>query len=139
MVEWTYSQRCAWAAGLFDGEGTTSASDRWDTPHVSVPQSGEAKPEVLERFLEIVGVGSISGPAFKRGRRPYWRFAASGPNAVEILEFLWPSLGPVKRKQAEAVLAAYRAHPTFNPRIAQITGRPLRPTKRPSRRSAANS
>lgn len=30
----------AWAAGLFDGEGSTTSSGEWDTPHLSVPQAG---------------------------------------------------------------------------------------------------
>src|SRR5258708_2428968 len=137
-MEWTRAEAIAWAAGLFDGEGTTSASDRWDTPHVSVPQAGDSEPEVLRRLLEILHVGTISGPEMRLPHQPSWRFAVGGPTAVQVLELLWPSLGPVKRQQAELVLAAYRTHPTFSPRIARITGRPLRQTKRPSRRSAAN-
>ena len=61
-MPWTRTEELAWAAGLFDGEGSTSASDRWSTPHLRVPQSGQAEPEVLMRFLAIVGVGSIKGP-----------------------------------------------------------------------------
>ena len=137
-MAWTRVEARAWAVGLFDGEGSTSASDQWSTPHLSVPQSGHTKPEVLVRFLEIVQVGSIRGPDITPGRQPYWCFGASGPKAVQILELLWPSLGPVKREQAELILAAYRTHPTFSPRIARITGRPLRLAKRRSRRSAAN-
>lgn len=137
-MEWTREEALAWAAGLFDGEGTTSASDQWDTPHVSVAQAGEGQPEVLERFLGIVRVGSINGPVFRPGRRPSWCYWASGPNALRVIELLWPSLGPVKRAQAGPVLAAYRVHPTFSPRIARITGRPLLLAKRPGRRSAAD-
>ena len=79
-MEWTRAEAIAWAAGLFDGEGTTSASDRWDTPHVRVPQAGDSEPEVLRRLLEILHVGTISGPEMRLPHQPSWRFAVGEVN-----------------------------------------------------------
>ena len=68
----------AWAAGLFDGEGTISLvthrkkrktkTYEYKQVHVLVSQSGS--PEVLERFQRAVGgLGKIYGP-YERGHQP---------------------------------------------------------------------
>ena len=120
----------AWAAGLFDGEGSTTTSGPWDTPHLTVPQAGSATapPEVLTRFHRVVGVGAVKGPRLPRNPnwRPMWHFIASGSLAMEIIELLWPYLGEVKRRQAQLALERHRRHPTPHARIAAATGRPLR-------------
>lgn len=124
------TERLAWAAGLFDGEGTTSCSGEWDTPHVSIPQAGtlETPPLVLARFASVVGLGSTTGPHIPKDPRhqPQWDYQATGPTAVRVLDRLWPFLGAVKRRQADIALARYRTHPTPHPEIAAATGRPLR-------------
>ena len=124
MWQWPRDEQLAWAAGLFDGEGTTSVSGPWDTPQVTVPQSGSALPEVLVRYQLIVGCGSVLGPELARERRPRWTVQSSGPKAIRVLEALWPYLGPIKRQQAHAALEKYRRHPTPSRRIAALTGRP---------------
>jgi hypothetical protein len=124
VSRWTREEQIAWAAGLFDGEGTTSVSGLWDTPHVSVPQSGPVMPEVLVLFHSIVGVGSICRLKDEPGRQPHWVAHASGPKALRVLELLWPHLGPIKRQQANAALVKYRRHSTPSRRIAALTGRP---------------
>lgn len=124
------SEDLAWAAGLFDGEGSTLSTGPWDTPQVVVPQSGpeDAAPEVLTRFHHVFALGSINGPhmSSRQAEKPKWRYVASGPRALTVLDRLWPFLGAVKRQQAEAVIARYRSHPTPHAEIAALTGRPLR-------------
>lgn len=121
-------EELAWAAGVFDGEGSTTTSGPWDTPHVNVPQSGDRDrpPEMLVRFLSIVGRGAVRGPTVQKHWKPMWRYIATGGNAIRVLEQLWPDLGEVKRQQAEAALARHRSHPTPFERIARSTGRPLK-------------
>lgn len=120
----------AWAAGLFDGEGSTTCAGAWDTPHVSVPQAGteDGPPEVLTRFKRVFSTGSINGPKppQKPGYKPQWTYQATGIRAIEVLNRLWPHLGAVKRRQAELALERYRTHPTPHARIAAATGRPMR-------------
>lgn len=100
----------AWAAGFFDGEGSTFVSERANRPgylrlDVSVPQSDHTGiPEVLLRFQKaVLGMGSIGRP---NGDDVYlWR-----PNgfmeAQATLALLWGHLGAVKRAQAAAVMGS---------------------------------
>ena len=58
----------AWAAGLFDGEGSTSTyvpkGKTYPRRQMAVSQGGlpAQVPAVLTRFKGIVGVGNITGP-----------------------------------------------------------------------------
>jgi hypothetical protein len=100
----------AWAAGFFDGEGSTIARRDLSRPGyrqlvLSVPQSGaDQHPEVLVRFERaMLGMGSI-GPRNDDGIY-CWR-TNGYPEARAALAMLWRHLGPVKRRQAAAALAA---------------------------------
>lgn len=94
----------AWAAGFFDGEGTTIArSDRRRATYhqldVSVPQASRSgTPEVLAKFQRaVLGVGRIYGP---NGSGLY-RWRAGGRIGADLaLALIWPWLGAVKRAQA---------------------------------------
>jgi len=100
-------ERLAWAAGFFDGEGSTFAKAESRRPgyrqlNVAVPQSGGTLvPEVLIRFQEAVhGMGHISRP----WRSLYqWR-ALDFVQARAAIKLLWPELGTVKRSQSEAAI-----------------------------------
>ena len=93
----------AWAAGFFDGEGTTFAKSDRDRPGyhqlcVSVPQAGTSTPLVLERFrTAMFGMGRIDPPS-KSGAY-LWR-ARGFVDAQQTVIVLWPYLGEVKRRQA---------------------------------------
>src|SRR2546425_6115973 len=117
----------AWAAGLFDGEGSTTTGGDNDYVYVVVPQSGLGRdpPQVLIRFQKIVGTGRITGPVMRPRRLPSWCFEANGARAFAGLEALSPFLGGVKRRQAEAALRRHRHHGTRRPDVALRTGRPL--------------
>ena len=63
----------AWAGGLYDGEGCASLSrhrthDGHFSPEVSVTQSGDACPQVLERLRDLVGCGRPHLRALHPGR-----------------------------------------------------------------------
>jgi hypothetical protein len=59
------SEEVAWAAGFFDGEGTTGTYRDGSTTtkrcriQISASQNDR---EVLDRFAMIVGVGKVGGP-----------------------------------------------------------------------------
>ena len=101
----------AWAAGFFDGEGSTLIRRQSRTPQIAV-QVAQTDPRVLERFKTAVGsLGNITGPYRSKNARhkEKWSFsAASFEQAQAILAMLWKFLGPVKREQALAVLREYR-------------------------------
>ena len=53
----------AWAAGLFEGEGSCFVSRRQDRPVVRIGMTMRmADRDVVERFHRIVGVGQFTGP-----------------------------------------------------------------------------
>lgn len=97
----------AWAAGFFDGEGSTIARTDGRRPHyyqlqVSVPQLGrEQVPAVLVKFQRaMLGTGRISPQ-----ERDLYRWSAGGRLGCEMsLALMWPWLGAVKREQAQLAM-----------------------------------
>ena len=94
----------AWAAGLFDGEGSTySTNARYPLVRVCVTQNDR---EVLDRFIEALGVSRVYGPYLaeskKRfGSKPYFMVQIQKQEHVaRALYLLWPFLGTLKRRQA---------------------------------------
>lgn len=112
----------AWAAGFFDGEGSTvlagansrrvhpATGRRRDYPTPSVSISQHNTPECLERFRAAVGgVGRIDGPRiYRQFDSPRWTYAArTHESAQAVVAALWPFLSTPKRDQAHAVFLAY--------------------------------
>jgi hypothetical protein len=118
QIEPSPEQR-AWAAGFFDGEGWASSA-RYSRRHGGMTASpvigvGQAEPELLERFLSIVGVGTVRGPT----ARGMFAFKAHGQEKVERLAaLLWPWLGSRKREQITRVLEDARQYRRCHPRRA---------------------
>ena len=102
----------AWAAGFFDGEGSTIARrDRARAGYrqlvINVPQSGGVSPPAaLIRFRRaMLGMGAIG----RRNDQGVYCWRTNGfPEARAVLRLLWRHLGPVKRRQAAAALLAVR-------------------------------
>jgi hypothetical protein len=99
----------AWAAGFFDGEGSTiartySARPGYRQLNLTVPQScGHRVPPSLERFQRVtLGMGRITGPS--DDSMYMLRFNAR-EEASLVLQLLWPHLGDVKRTQATCAMA----------------------------------
>jgi len=127
----------AWAAGLFDGEGCTSAGIDRRRPNslriqASVGQSSHSAdliPSVLVRFHEAVGgMGAIGAPYLdeRSGTFAYqWR-AGSFEEVQAVIALLWRNLGTVKRAQAAEALVRFRMqYGTIRPRYRTPT-RPRR-------------
>lgn len=107
----------AWAAGFFDGEGTTTAGDRIDSRTktkarkitVSAAQSDR---ERLDHLASVLGVGNVRGPYAAKGpnSKPYHVWSvASFQAAQHCVCLMWNWLGSEKRKQAAAALRKYHA------------------------------
>ena len=113
----------AWAAGFFDGEGSTIARTDARRPgyyqlELSVPQNGpDGVPEVLSKFQRaMLGVGAIhsmGGTMFK------W-IAGGGATARLAVALMWPWLGPVKRAQAEKAIERVDAQFVEGPRRPRV-------------------
>lgn len=95
----------AWAAGFFDGEGTTSIlkaqRDRYSYIRMQVTQKHR---DTLERFQSAVGgIGRI----YKGKTRGIFSWNLYKRDEVlECLNALWPFLSNHKKEQADRVLAA---------------------------------
>ena len=98
----------AWAAGFFDGEGTTYARTDGRRPEyfqldVAVPQKGpNGVPEVLVKFQRaMLGIGKI----YPQHHDDLYKWSAGGRVGCEAsLALMWPWLGVVKRHQAQVAL-----------------------------------
>lgn len=91
----------AWAAGLFDGEGTTSVlaakRDKYKYPRLSMAQKD---PEVLEKLQNILG-----GKIYKSKTRNIYNWNLYRQDSVEeALNKLWPFLSECKKIQAIKVM-----------------------------------
>ena len=101
----------AWAAGFFDGEGSTIVHTDESRPlylrlEVAVPQAGhDGLPAVLLRFQRAVGgLGRVVGPE----RDDLYKFMSSGRlEALAIVALLWDQLGQVKRAQANDAIRTF--------------------------------
>jgi hypothetical protein len=116
----------AWAAGLFDGDGSTYfAKHRTHAGYVraemAVTQSSRTgEPGVLSRLREILGVGHIGGPYGGNDKwEPVYRWKVYRRIEIEATATsLWPWLGSAKQEQAASVIstdAAQAPLPRGNP------------------------
>jgi hypothetical protein len=111
----------AWAAGFFDGEGSTLiapfSKKRPDLLqfNLRVSQSSDTgTPEVLTRFQKAVGgLGTIYGPysTRKEKRKPEYKYVVCKfEHTQAVIAMLWNHLGRVKKDQAKAALLAYQKY-----------------------------
>lgn len=94
----------AWAAGFFDGEGTTHLAKSTDghkrtKPKLTLPQK---TPDLLVRFQNAIGgYGTIYGPINNGTEGGIYHFSIQNAAGVDTaLNALWPFLSEAKRKQA---------------------------------------
>ena len=108
----------AWAAGLYDGDGSVYLLDHrthenYRIAEMCVTQCGldATAPEVLRRFTQIVAVGNLNGPyPREEPYSPVWRFkSAAWSDIAMVLDTIWPWLGQVKRAQASDVRGVIEA------------------------------
>jgi hypothetical protein len=89
----------SWAAGLFEGEGCISMRSS-GASGLSIKMTDK---DVLERFREVVGRGSIYEISWyeKNGHKPQWRWEATSYSDMEYIigEFL-PYLGSRRKEKA---------------------------------------
>jgi hypothetical protein len=109
----------AWAAGLYDGEGSAYLLDHrshvgYRIGEIAMTQCGTGiAPEVLRRLLLVAGVGHVNGPYVQNDANEdvyRWKVTAQGDLAPAIAT-LWPWLDNVKRAQASRVLDALALQP----------------------------
>lgn len=91
----------AWAAGLFEGEGSfmarvmnsgTRAIVKRRCLHMCLSTTDE---DVVRRFNEVVGIGYVVGPLRHKNttHKDYWRWEVAGKKAEALADRLSPYLG----------------------------------------------
>jgi hypothetical protein len=96
----------AWAAGLYEGEGTATRCN--GRLRLSVRMTNE---ETVRRFAAAVRCGTVYGPykyASRDGyvRKPVWVWLADCEDAWSVAALLRPWLSAVRRAQLERVFRA---------------------------------
>jgi hypothetical protein len=106
----------AWAAGIFDGEGYVGTFERKvpssgrRIPHLNMKVVQWYDPEITDRFLAAVGIGTVNSRIRKdtvhQATEYYW--ATSGLEHVQaVAAMLWPWLSGPKKHQIARSLEAY--------------------------------
>lgn len=106
----------AWAAGLFEGEGSILCAYRLGRrPGRTMPRlsMGSTDLDILERFAATVG-GKVKGPYRPNGSKTptsrkdiyCWR-VETVRETQRILRLFWPYLGERRRAKAAEAIASY--------------------------------
>jgi hypothetical protein len=103
----------AWAAGFYDGEGSTvfctKRGGHGSFQSITVTQVDR---QSLDRFVRAIGLGRVVGPYHRRNKNHQAYFQVTIYNIEGVcsaLSQLWPYLGDAKRNQAIAVFDKIRA------------------------------
>jgi hypothetical protein len=101
----------AWAAGFFDGEGHTCCARQTATGRALQMCVSQVNRDNLQRFVAVVGCGTIHAARALPNRKPISKWAAYGAKAQRALQVLWPYLGSEKREQALDALTEWALRP----------------------------
>lgn len=117
----------AWAAGLFEGEGSFSVHNaRLGNPVASLVITDE---DIIRRFHDIVKIGSVVGPYTHKEHpewKPKWQWRASGFHVVQaVVSLFWRWLGKRRKTRAKEVLFIGRSkNPRNSAKISCPNGHP---------------
>lgn len=96
----------AWAAGLFEGEGSMYPYRDSKTgrlyPRLDLASTDE---DVVRRFSRIVDGRAVYGPIQRGEKKPFWRWQATGGPAKKALALFAPYLGERRTARMHEVLA----------------------------------
>lgn len=98
----------AWAAGVFEGEGSISLKTRDKTKSLRLA-IGSTDEDVVRRFASAVGVGKVYGPYIRQkslGKKPIWFwYSQKSDETYSVVNLFWDFLG-VRRQSRFFELAA---------------------------------
>ena len=125
----------AWAAGIFEGEG--SITIRTLRPHnrerhpAVIMQMNMTDEDVVREFFRIVEVGTLRGPYHSpsRGskRKPIWFWSAAGKDVKPLLQQFLPYLLSRRTVRAlEAIQAVDNMYPDKKPSICLYCDKEVR-------------
>jgi hypothetical protein len=92
----------AWAAGLFEGEGSCSISNL-DQPRVELTSCDE---DIVLRFASIIGFGAITTRKRRKDthKQAWTWYVQEKYNVIEAISLLLPYLGERRKMDAHKVL-----------------------------------
>lgn len=98
----------AWCAGLYEGEGTVSATD-----HSIQASLVSTDLDVLEELCRRMGVGGIRGPMSPSdiGKKPYYRWEVSSRDAIFAMKSIRPWLKERRTAQVDRAIERYENRP----------------------------
>ena len=93
----------AWAAGLFEGEGSCFVGGKGNRqPRVALNMTDE---DVVRRFAATIGRGNVRFYERPEPNQPVWQWSVqSAADVLYALGLLWPYLGERRRASATEVL-----------------------------------
>jgi len=99
----------AWAAGLFEGEGSISCYPikcRVNSIRTDVSLASTDK-DVIDKFCQIVGAGDVKGPREYPRRKPiyYWQ-VQNFRDCMYVLGQIYDYLGERRKAKADEMLEA---------------------------------
>lgn len=109
MNELRTRENLAWAAGLFEGEGSFTFARRGKYVSI-VAELGMTDEDRVRRFHEIVGAGSVtthSNPAKAHWKTIHVWKTGSFEGVQSVIALLWEWLGPRRRNRAKEILKLY--------------------------------
>jgi hypothetical protein len=104
----------AWAAGLFEGEGSFRYQKNKNGARRLVGQLSMTDESVVRNFHSTVGVGRVYGPFQKKNpkRKPHWMWSTTTfEEAQFVAASLWFRLDARRRQQIKSSFASYYGHP----------------------------
>lgn len=107
----------AWAAGLYEGEGTARAKEHSHRPgqYTGYARIKMTDIEPIQKFHEVMGFGNFNGP-YEGTNKPFWEWSANGWEALNsLLELFRPFLSPRRIEQLEFALQKRPPARTFAP------------------------
>lgn len=105
-------ENLAWAAGLFEGEGTISTRRIGKREHdrAIVASLRMTDEDVVKRFHSIVKVGNVNGPSIPKNPKwkPLWTWqTGSFEGSQAIAALLWAWLCTRRRATVKKILTEY--------------------------------
>jgi len=97
----------AWAAGLFEGEGSISCYPikcRINSIRTDISLASTDK-DVIDKFCSIIGVGDVKGPRLIENRKPiyYWE-VQNFRDCMYVLGQIYDLLGERRKAKADEML-----------------------------------
>lgn len=115
-------ENLAWAAGLFEGEGTFSTRLSGKVDRGLIAKVKMSDEDAVRRFYKIIRVGNVTGPYTIPKKKPVWIWQTGSFEGVQLtIALLWEWLCSRRRSRAKELLIL------FHQRESNLVRKPKRP------------